>query len=533
MKKKQLGGLLAALWLAGLSCPTASAASGQEMFADVPQGHWAYDAVEGLADAGLVTGYGGKFHGDKLATRYQMARLVASAIAHESEAAPKDKATIERLRAEFTDEIGAMTKLGERVTALEKKTDHDIVKIHGFIEQEFSSEGHRDINGKKRTNWWAKELYLQPTVQIPKSDWSFHAQFVSKLGGERLGAEERIDNLWNGGTERDDGPLRPDLYWFEGSIPKTGLYAKIGDFSPFLQQGFVYNAYIKGIELDHWGQGYALHFLAGRPDSSNGDMTGNVGPTYNSDTGSWEKQAMNVWTDNVRAHENLYVVSDASTDWKPMLSRDGKTALSREEIKHLTENGGTGSENAYDYDHPDYGTGLGSYSSTGINTKKTLYAVAYDRFFNDRLSGSLGYYRYTSAAYNREPLHIGSATLAYKLAKNLTLQGIYAQGSQHGANSHNKGYMIDIFFRGTPWIPANTAHLFGAYIGYHYLAPDSYVRCGYGDGVEKGQKGIELGMYYNIAANVQFGLRYGRGQSLTAPDHKDRSKLASYVEAFF
>src|SRR2546425_13196948 len=46
----------------------------QGVFADVPQGHWAYDAVNELAAAGIFTGYPDQTFGGKRAlTRYEFA----------------------------------------------------------------------------------------------------------------------------------------------------------------------------------------------------------------------------------------------------------------------------------------------------------------------------------------------------------------------------------------------------------------------------------------------------------------------------
>ena len=79
-------------------------------FSDVPAGHWAYDSVNKLASAGIVDGYGnGTFGGDRLMTRYEMAQIVAKAMAK--------GANVDRLAAEFADELDS---LGVRVAALEK-----------------------------------------------------------------------------------------------------------------------------------------------------------------------------------------------------------------------------------------------------------------------------------------------------------------------------------------------------------------------------------------------------------------------------
>ena len=90
-------------------------------FSDVPAGHWAYDSVNKLAAAGIVDGYGnGTFGGDRLMTRYEMAQIVAKAMAK--------GANVDRLAAEFADELDS---LGVRVAALEKKSDN--VKITGQV----------------------------------------------------------------------------------------------------------------------------------------------------------------------------------------------------------------------------------------------------------------------------------------------------------------------------------------------------------------------------------------------------------------
>ena len=88
-------------------------------FSDVPAGHWAYDSISKLAAAGVIEGYGDDtFRGDRLMTRYEMAQIVAKAMAK--------GANTDKLAAEFADELDA---LGVRVAALEKKADN--VKITG------------------------------------------------------------------------------------------------------------------------------------------------------------------------------------------------------------------------------------------------------------------------------------------------------------------------------------------------------------------------------------------------------------------
>ena len=89
-------------------------------FSDVPAGHWAYGSIAKLAAAGVVDGYAdGTYRGDRLMTRYEMAQIVARAMAK--------GANVDRLASEFADELDS---LGVRVAKLEKKSDN--VRVTGY-----------------------------------------------------------------------------------------------------------------------------------------------------------------------------------------------------------------------------------------------------------------------------------------------------------------------------------------------------------------------------------------------------------------
>ena len=49
-------------------------------FSDVPSNHWAYNSLISLASKGVINAYGNaKFNGDRYATRYEAAMMVAKA----------------------------------------------------------------------------------------------------------------------------------------------------------------------------------------------------------------------------------------------------------------------------------------------------------------------------------------------------------------------------------------------------------------------------------------------------------------------
>lgn len=116
--KKSLVVILALVFV--LSIAATALAAPANPFVDVPAKHWAYDAVSKLAKAGIVDGYGdGTFRGDKTMTRYEMAQIVAKAMARSDKADAENKALIDKLAVEFAAELNS---LGVRVAKLEANT---------------------------------------------------------------------------------------------------------------------------------------------------------------------------------------------------------------------------------------------------------------------------------------------------------------------------------------------------------------------------------------------------------------------------
>ncbi|MDY3916994.1 MAG: porin [Selenomonadaceae bacterium] len=161
MKKTLVSALTAAL-VVGAASTTFAAAN---PFSDVPAGHWAYDAVAQLAQDGVVEGYGDTtFQGDKNITRYEMAQMVAKAMAktNNGNVSAADKALVAKLQAEFSDELN---NLGVRVANLEKNAD--MVKWNGEMRVQANSVRNE---GKHMTNSYPVKLRLEPTAEI-NSNW--------------------------------------------------------------------------------------------------------------------------------------------------------------------------------------------------------------------------------------------------------------------------------------------------------------------------------------------------------------------------
>ena len=176
-------------------------------FSDVPAGHWAYDSINKLAAAGVIEGYGDStFGGDKLMTRYEMAQIVAKAMAK--------GANVDKLAAEFADELD---NLGVRVANLEKKADN--VKITGemryhYVDNDGDVEGYKTelrsriwVNGQINDDW--KYTGMIENIQNLKDNagneyTKFQRAYVNgKLGGLAVQAG-RYHAKWSEGNVYDN-----------------------------------------------------------------------------------------------------------------------------------------------------------------------------------------------------------------------------------------------------------------------------------------------------------------------------------------
>jgi len=105
-------------------------------FSDVPRTHWAYESIQKAVDAGILQGYEGKFHGDKLVNRYQMAVIVKKILdtvgskGGTGGAGMKadDIKNLEQLTIEFADELAL---LNTKVSTLEDS----FVQLRGEVDK--------------------------------------------------------------------------------------------------------------------------------------------------------------------------------------------------------------------------------------------------------------------------------------------------------------------------------------------------------------------------------------------------------------
>jgi len=140
--KKRLVTLLAGL------LTVLSMGFGLAQFSDVPAGHWAKEAVEGLAAKGILVGFpDGTFRGNETLTRYQAALIIYRLLQQIEEElkAKGESPTMEAMSSEDLEalknaiqELAAeLAALGVRVSALEDSaaTKDDIARLEAMIEE--------------------------------------------------------------------------------------------------------------------------------------------------------------------------------------------------------------------------------------------------------------------------------------------------------------------------------------------------------------------------------------------------------------
>ena len=182
--KKTLVSALATALVVGAASTTFAAAN---PFSDVPRDHWAYDAVTQLAADGVVEGYGdGTYRGDRNITRYEMAQMVAKAMA-KGDMSASDRALVDRLAAEFADELN---NLGVRVSNLERNAD--MVKWNGKLEYTYTSKRHED----EKENADNLLFRLEPSAEV-NSHWHVNARLdaSTSMKHDQAGANDTDDKV--------------------------------------------------------------------------------------------------------------------------------------------------------------------------------------------------------------------------------------------------------------------------------------------------------------------------------------------------
>jgi len=186
-------------------------------FRDVPEDHFAYEAIEKLSQSGIMGGYpDGTFKGRKVMTRYEVAVILAKIMARIEDArsrgqtvqiAPDNQALMSRLGTEFRTELdllgvridsleGRMQKVEEKTRTLDSQLSN--VHIEGFYEgtQEYIARSNQYTGfqdpGLGKLN---HDVFLR-FIGNPREGDAFYKQveaFVEIKANLRGFARERLD----------------------------------------------------------------------------------------------------------------------------------------------------------------------------------------------------------------------------------------------------------------------------------------------------------------------------------------------------
>ena len=231
--KKQFAAIFAATAVLGVT--TAFAAN---PFSDVTPDSWAYQAVSQLANAGIVNGYpDGTFKGQNNITRYEMAQMVAKAMANQDRANAEQQAMINRLADEFSNELN---NLGVRVARLEDRVGN--VKVTGDARLRYRDAEHANskFDARARVQFNAKvndrtdavvrvtsgNFELGDSTDNNKADAQIDRAYVNHKFGERVSLKAGRFNQVIGGGLAFDGTF--DGAQFNAGNDKVNFQAAYG-----------------------------------------------------------------------------------------------------------------------------------------------------------------------------------------------------------------------------------------------------------------------------------------------------------------
>ncbi|MBR7025136.1 MAG: S-layer homology domain-containing protein [Selenomonadaceae bacterium] len=236
--KKTVAAALTAAFVVGVSSSALAAAN---PFSDVPAGHWAYNSVAKLAAEGVIEGYGdGTYRGDRNITRYEMAQMIAKAMAKNPSGA--SKAELDRLAAEFRDELDA---LGVRVAELEKYADK--VVWTGELRYRYWNEREKiKGDGKLKTSNNQLQLRLFPTATV-NDHWKIKARMTATT---------------NMKTD-ESGNFKLTYAYAEGTYGKFQINLGKMPFYTNVDDGLVMDDFFSGVQAVY-GDKFKIALMGGR-----------------------------------------------------------------------------------------------------------------------------------------------------------------------------------------------------------------------------------------------------------------------------
>ncbi len=484
MKKTLVSALTTAL-VVGAASTTFAAAN---PFSDVPADHWAYDAVSQLAADGVIEGYGDStFRGDRNITRYEMAQMVARAMA-KNDVSAATKAMIDKLAAEFADELNS---LGVRVANLERNAD--MVKWNGKLEYTYTNDKYKS-NGMNSLKSKDDNLLfrLEPSAEV-NDHWHVNARID---GNYKMDEDTQTRAGARGGINQagaNDSDFRLKRAWAQGDYKNFSV--RFGKFSMYGDDS-INDSTMSGADVTIGNKNKLSGVIgAGRSngvfDASLADNRANLmvnGVLVNPNRGlGWAPTFGNL----VGANTNTASVFYAGVDY------------------NKAENKG-------------FFGGL----------RYFRYSQA-DRFGQVNAAGN----------WESDKNNIWQLNLGYKFDKNSVLRAFYAHSDldvlqfpnaargvgNDAISGQKKAYNIEFDYKGAQKENKGT---WGAWLAYRHLGVAATPAATW-DVIDEGLKGWAIGANYTFMKNIVGTLQYGDNKVIGANDGGKVKQFFGRVEWFF
>lgn len=235
---KKATALLLGLTL-GLS-GTAFAADGADSFSDVPQGHWAYDALDYLAKDGVIDGMGdGTFQGNRTMTRYEMASIVAKAM-QKGGLGVGDQAVLEKLEKEYGTELAALKGQVDQNTKDINDLKNGVGRFgfDGMVRVQYDYDKDSQTGADDTMNYGNRRFYFNLNGSYKVND-NWKAKFQVEKNAHYTHQKGNKDNLGETGLSQDDRSGKVSKgwsghdgniqrIWVEGYNPHSGAWISIG-----------------------------------------------------------------------------------------------------------------------------------------------------------------------------------------------------------------------------------------------------------------------------------------------------------------
>lgn len=203
-------------------------------FVDVPKNHWGYESIQKLSEAKIIEGYDDHtFRGDRLMTRYEMAKIIAYALANSEQANAMQKAEIDKLSVEFAKELNS---LGVRVTALESDKGKVSFKGDYRLRYKHSEDGY-----------WANQNFQESRLRLEaEGKIDSHLSAIIRM--------KATDNLR--APKKNDGKVEFDKLQLQAKYGSSTI--RVGQFYFMPAYGIMYDYYMSGVEATWSGKHYRL-----------------------------------------------------------------------------------------------------------------------------------------------------------------------------------------------------------------------------------------------------------------------------------